>query len=159
MAEQNVTTSDMEIAALIKAISEGVSIGDACGMTNETIEGLYAFAYNLYSSGNYEDAATVFQALCLYQHKDVRFWMGLGGCRQANGDLKGAVDAYSMAGTVALLSDPEPFFYAARCYVQLGDKENAIGALKGLLTIGEASDPAHAQCHSQARQLLELLDK
>ena len=159
MAEQNAPFTDKEIAALIQALSEGASIGDVCNVSDDFVEGLYAFAYNLYTSGNHADAATVFQALCLYRHKDIRFWMGLGGCRQALGDLSGAVDAYAMAGTVSLLEDPLPFLYAARCYVQLGDKQNAIGALKGLLTLGSDADPAHAQCHEQARQLLELLEK
>lgn len=159
MSEQNASFTDKEIAALIQALSEGASIGDVCNVGDDFIEGLYALAYNLYTAGNYTDAATAFQALCLYRHKDRRFWMGLGGSRQACGDLKGAIDAYAMAGTVGLLSDPEPFFYAARCYVQLGDKENAVSAIKGLLTLGDAANPAHAQCHDKARQLLELLEK
>ena len=97
--------------------------------------------------------------LCLYNHKDARFWMGFAGCRQAAGDLKGAIDAYSMAGTVQLLANPVPFLYAARCYIKLGDKENAIGALNGLLTLGDEKDPEHAKCHAQARELLSMLKK
>ena len=106
----------------------------------------------------FADAGTVFQALCLYRHKEVRFWMGLAGCRQAQGDLKGAVDAYAMAGTAGLLSDPTPFLFAAKCYIQLGDKENAVGALKGLLTLGDEKNPAHVECHKKARALLTMLN-
>ena len=116
---------------------KGLTLADVTSTAPEYVENLYALGYNLYTSSNHKDAEVVFQALCLYNHKDMRFWMGLAGCRQANGNLKGAIDAYSMAGTVALMKDPQPFLYAARCYIQLGDKENAIGALKGLVEIGD----------------------
>ena len=78
--------------------------------------------------------------------------------RQAQGDLKGAIDAYAMAGTVDLLRNPVPFLFAAKCYIQLGDRENAVGALKGLLTLGEETNPQHADCHKKARALLTMLN-
>lgn len=154
----NATLTDNEIAAIINALNKGASIGDVCNVTDEQIEGLYALAYNLYTSGNFADAGTVFQALCLYRHKEARFWLGLAGCRQAQDDLKGAIDAYAMAGTVDLLRNPVPFLFAAKCYIQLGDRENAIGALKGLLTLGDEKNPAHADCHRKAQALLTMLN-
>lgn len=155
----NSQLTDKDIATIVKALSEGASIGDVCNISDEQIESLYALAYNLYTSGSFADAGTVFQALCLYRHKEVRFWMGLAGCRQATGDVKGAIDAYSMAGAAGLLADPEPFLYAARCYIQLGDRENAVGALRGLLTLGDENNPNTTQCHEKARVLLTLLEK
>ena len=150
--------NDNEITTILNALNKGASIADVCNVSNEQIEGLYALAYNLYTAGNFPDAGTVFQALCLYKHKEARFWMGLAGCRQAQGDLKGAIDAYAMAGTVDLLRNPVPFLFAAKCYIQLGDKENAVGALKGLLTLGEESNPTHTDCHRKARALLTILN-
>ena len=155
----DITLSNEELTKIVEALSEGASIGDVCNVSKEQIEGLYALAYNLYTAGNFKDAGTVFQALCLYSHKDPRFWMGLAGCRQAQNDLKGAIDAYSMAGTVQLLENPVPFLYAARCYIKLGDKENAVGAINGLLTLGDTKNPEHAKCHEQARELLSMLKK
>ena len=144
MAENvNELTAD-QLAVMMEGLQKGLTLADVTSTTPEYVENLYALGYNLYTSSN---------------HKDIRFWMGLAGCRQANGNLKGAIDAYTMAGTAALLKDPQPFLYAARCYIQLGDKENAIGALKGLVEIGDANNPAHAQCHAKAHALLELLDK
>ena len=148
-----------QLGTMIDALQKGLTLAEVTSLTPEYVESLYALAYNLYTSSSHKDAEVVFQALCLYNHKDVRFWMGLGGCRQANGNLKGAVDAYAMAGTVGLLKDPQPFLYAARCYIQLGEKENAIGTLKGLLELGDGNDTAHVQCHEKARALLSLLDK
>ena len=155
----SVAIASEELSKIVEALIEGATIGDVCNVTKDQTEGLYALAYNLYTAGNFKDAGTVFQALCLYDHKDSKFWMGLGGCRQAQGDLKGAIDAYSMAGTVKLLKDPIPFLYAARCYIKLGDRENAIGAVNGLLTLGDENKPEHAKCHEQARELLNMLNK
>ncbi len=156
---QNTELSDQDIAAIIRAIFNGASIGDVCNVSDTQIESLYALAYNLYTSGNFEDASTVFQALCLYRHKDVRFWMGLGGCRQALGDYKPAIDAYGMAGAVALLEDPQPFLFGAQCYLKLGDKVSAADALKGVLTLGDESNPAHASCHEKAKALLAMIEQ
>ncbi len=155
----SVAISNEELKKIVEALIEGAGIGDICNVSREQLEGLYSLAYNLYTAGNFKDAGTVFQALCLYDHKDARFWMGLAGCRQAQGDFKGAVDAYSMAGTVKLLEDPVPFLYAARCYIRMGDKENAVGAINGLLTLGDEKNPEHAKCHAQARELLSMLNK
>ena len=154
----NELTAD-QLALMVEGVQKGLTFADVASITPEYIENLYALAYSLYPSSNHKDAEVVFQALCLYNHKDIRFWMGLAGCRQANGNLRGAIDAYGMAGTVALLKDPQPFLYAARCYIQLGEKENAIAALKGLVELGDANSPAHAQCHAKARALLALLEK
>ncbi len=158
-AASNIQFSQEEVSKIIAALGSGVSIGEVCGIKDEQIEALYALAYNLYSSASYADACTVFKALCMYRHKDARFWLGLGGCLQASGDLKAAVNAYGMAGTVKLLSDPVPFLYGAQCYMQLGDRENAVGALKGLLTLGDESNPEHAACHKKAKTLLALLER
>jgi len=149
---------DQEIQAIVKAMQNGASISDVANMSAEVLEGLYSLGYNLYTSGNFSDAEIIFQSLCLYKHSEVRFWMGLAGCRQANGNLQGAVDAYSMAGVAGGLSDPSPFLYAANCYIKMGDKENAVGALKGLLTMGEESNAAHAQCRDKAKELLKMLE-
>ena len=65
----------------------------------------------------------------------------------------------AMAGTVGLLKDPLPFLYAARCYIQLGEKENAVGALKGLIALADEGNPAHVQCREKAAALLALLEK
>ncbi|MBQ8173275.1 MAG: SycD/LcrH family type III secretion system chaperone [Mailhella sp.] len=159
MSEQQNDLTAEQHSAIVEAVQKGRTLADATSMKREDIENLYALAYNLYTSGNYKDAEVVFQALCLYDHKDVRFWTGLAGCRQAGGDLRRAIDAYAMAGTAGLLKDPAPFLHAARCYIQLGEKENAAAAIKGMLEIGDDSNVEHAKAHAMGRALLALLEK
>ena len=98
MAENvNELTAD-QLAAMMEGLQKGLTLADVTSLTPEYVESLYALAYNLYTSSNHKDAEVVFQALCLYNHKDVRFWMGLGGCRQANGNLKGAIYGCLLVG-------------------------------------------------------------
>ncbi len=159
MSDMQNELSAEQLSAIVEAVQKGLTLADATSMKREDIENLYALAYNLYTSGSHKDAETVFQALCLYDHKDARFWTGLAGCRQASGDLRRAIDAYAMAGTAGLLKDPSPFLFAARCYIQLGEKENAIAALKGMLELGDDAVPEHAKAHATGRALLALLEK
>ena len=158
MATSTAPLTDQDIATILSALAEGATIGDVCNISNDQIEALYTLAYNLYTSGNFADAGTVFQALCLYKQNDQRFWMGLGGCRQALGEYQGAIDAYSMAGAVALLNEPEPFLFGAQCYIRMGDKENALGALRGLMTLGDPEhNPKHKACHDKAQVFIDML--
>lgn len=149
--------TDEQLKAMADGILAGATIGTVCNMQQEQLEAGYALAYNLYSAGNYSDAEVLFQALCLYDHNDERFWMGLAGCRQAGGNLMGAIDAYSMAGVAGALADPAPFVHAGMCYMKLGERENAKGAFAGVAVIGDPQNPQHAVWHRKAEAMLELL--
>lgn len=145
------------IGEIVNALQSGLSISQATNMDKNILEGLYSLGYNLYNAGNFTDADTVFQALCMYEHNETRFWMGLAGCRQANDNLQGAIDAYSMAGIASGLKNPEPFYYAATCYLRMKDNENAKGALLGLMELGDKNNPAHREILNKAQGLLDIL--
>ena len=92
-----------ELETMVKAVLNGATIGDVCNVSQDMLESLYSLGYNLYTSGNYKDAETVFSGLCLYDHNDPRFWMGLAGSRQANGKYQEAVDAYGLCSAMQSL--------------------------------------------------------
>ncbi len=148
---------DATIQAMIYAAQQGVSVARLSGMPPETLEGLYALGYNLYNAGNHKDAETVFRGLCLYDHNDSRYWMGLAGSLQAQGEYKQAIDAYSMAGIATAMNDPQPFLFGAVCYLKMNDRENARGALLGIIDIC-GDDPAKVSCMAKAREMLSMLD-
>lgn len=148
-----------ELQKLVEGVLGGVSVAEAVNMSKDDLENLYALAYSLYTSANYKDAETVFQALCVYDTREYRFWMGLAGCRQALEKYKTAVDAYQMAALAASLNNPEPFFYAAKCLLKQNMKEEAIAVIQALFTMGEKSDPKVAKYHAKGQALLELLQK
>ena len=95
-----------ELETMVKAVLNGATIGDVCNVSQDMLESLYSLGYNLYTSGNYKDAETVFSGLCLYDHNDPRFWMGLAGSRQANGKYQEAVDAYGLCSAMGGARQP-----------------------------------------------------
>ena len=125
-----------ELETMVKAVLNGATIGDVCNVSQDMLESLYSLGYNLYTSGNYKDAETVFSGLCLYDHNDPRFWMGLAGSRQANGKYQEAVDAYGLCSAMGALASPVPVLQAGMCYLKMGDREKAQGAFVVALSMG-----------------------
>ena len=85
-----------ELETMTKAALNGATIGDVCNVSQDMLESLYSLGYNLYTSGNYKDAETVFSGLCLYDHNDPRFWMGSPEAVRPTGKYQEAVDAYGL---------------------------------------------------------------
>jgi len=151
--------SQEEMDAMLEGIAQGATVGDVINMSQEAIEAGYGLAYSLYTAGNYKDAETMFRALCVYDHTDQRFWMGLGGCRQMNGDVRGAIDAYGFGAYASALGDPAPLVHGALCCLKLGDKEDAKGLFTAALDLGEADNSEHAAYRARARAMLDMLGK
>lgn len=156
---ESILLSQQQLEKLVAGVMSGATAAQAAGISQDTLESLYALGHSSYTSGNFHDAQTVFQALTIYSPNDYRFWMGLAGCRQAQKQYEAAIDAYQMAAVASLLKNPEPFLYASRCLLQLGRKEDAVVALNMLLSIGSEKDPRHQQCYGKAKALLNLLKK
>ena len=89
--------------------------------------------------------------------KSERFWMGLAGCRQALNNLEGAIDAYSMAGVVQAMDNPEPFLLAGMCYIKMGERQKAIDVLNGAVVLGDTNNPQHMACREKIEHLLKML--
>ena len=142
---------------IVAAVRKGATVAQITGTSPETLEQLYALAHNLYGSQSFADAETLFRALCLYNPHEPKYWMGLGGSRQALARFEGASDAYQMAALTTGLSDPEPLFFAARCLLKMNKKVEAVEGLEGLLGIGDKANPRHADVHRKAESLLALL--
>jgi type III secretion system low calcium response chaperone LcrH/SycD len=148
-----------QIEAFWEGILNGQSVGDAAGVKKEALEAGYGLAFSLYNSGNFKDAETMFQALCIYNHQDERFWMGLAGCRQMKGDLDGAIDAYGVATLMGTLGSPAPSVHAGLCYLKKGDKENARALFDAAVELGDPNNQDHKAYHDRAQAMLDLLKK
>lgn len=154
------TLEEMQVKLLqaqASLLEVGGTVADTLEIDLEDLEPLYTLAYNHYTAGNYDDANTLFQALCLYNHADFRFWMGLAGTRQALGHLGIAIDAYTMAGLVAKMADPTPFVYGCICHMKLGNLQEAKGGLEGALLLGNG-EAQYAAILQKAEVLLESVN-
>ncbi len=155
----NTEFSQEDINKMLDGIVSGATVGDVINMNQETIEAGYGLAYSLYNAGNYKDAETMFKALCIYDHTDERFWMGLAGCRQMNGDLAGAIDAYAFATYAGGLNSPAPAVHGGLCYIKLGDKENAVSLFKAALNMGDSGNAEHRAYQERAKAMLDMLEQ
>ncbi len=157
MKESGEPQAEAAVDAMWQAIAGGARIADVLGISKETLEAGYAYGYNLYSAGNFQDAAVMFRGLCIYDPDDPRYWMGLGGCLQACGNYDKAIDVYGMAGVAGAMQDPAPFYHGGICCLKKGDAEGARVSLETALTLGKESNPAHKACHEKIRGLLASL--
>lgn len=108
------------------------ALGPAMGFTTEHIEALYGLAHTFYTQQLYDKAEKVFGALCLCDHRQDRFWIGLGACRQHREDYTGAIGAYAMVDYLGVRNPVAPL-RAAECYVALGNYELALSGLNTAL--------------------------
>jgi type III secretion system low calcium response chaperone LcrH/SycD len=146
--------SSPELGRIVEILTQGKENG-ASGITQEQSEVIYALGRRLFSAGEFSDAITVFTSLCLHDHGNRHFWMGLGGSLQGAGKLEKAIDAYGMAGLCGSLDDPEPFYHIALCHLKLERFEAARQLLESIAQMGETGNATHRAFRSKARHLKE----
>lgn len=110
--------------ALIDFFGSGGTVGALKDIPKGALEGGYATALNFYENGRMQDSEKIFQLLCLLDHYEPRFFMGLAACRQQQGQYQQAVESYSFAAMLDC-NDPRPPFHSAECHLALGDLEAA----------------------------------
>lgn len=102
-----------------------------CGedtFSTEDCKLLYSLGFSLYQSKDYSQAALIFQKLVQNKPLVEKHWSALGATLQMDGEYERALKCWAMAA----LLDPEqaePHYYAAQCYLSLGNQEEAKFAL------------------------------
>ena len=161
MAEQPVLEgADKEHVELMEKIVEGLANGHTLktihDMDEKDMEAVYGLAHSLYQSGRYDKAKSAFKFLCLYDHTEPRWWVGLGATMQRLKDFEGAIKAYGYA-TLMDVEDPKPQLHAGYCLMALEHYVEAKAALEGtVMAAGE--DPEKADYKSQAEALLKVVE-
>jgi type III secretion system low calcium response chaperone LcrH/SycD len=113
---------------MLAILEGGGAIRDVIGLSAADLEGAYAIGVNLAEHAKYEKAEPMLQFACLGDHREPRYWLALGKCRQALKNYAGAVDAYVM-GNMIDGQDPQPIMESAVCYLAVGHKDAAREAL------------------------------
>ncbi|MBQ7584827.1 MAG: SycD/LcrH family type III secretion system chaperone [Desulfovibrionaceae bacterium] len=157
LATKELGLSREELDDVRDALVSGAPLYQVLGMKEEMIEARYAIANQLYVTGKYKDAETVFQWLCHYSSSNNVYWMGLGAARQAQAKYTEALDAYQMAALHTSLEDPAPFYFSAICLMKQGLKEEAKVSLEAALTLAEPENPEHKSVCTKAENLLASL--
>ena len=80
MTQPTQDACEQEMEAFLR---DGGTLAMLRDVSADSLEQLYSLAFNDYQAGKWETAHKVFQALCMLDHYDVRFFLGLGACRQS----------------------------------------------------------------------------
>lgn len=139
--------------ALESFLAEGGTLAMLKGIATPELEQLYLMAYGNYQSGKFEAAHGVFKGLCVLNHYDARFFLGLGACRQALKQYELAIQSY-VYGALVDIKDPRFPFHAGECHLQLGDLTAAESGFYSAQALAEVH-PEHADLAMRAGVLLE----
>ena len=142
---------------LMEFVASGGTLKTLEAIPPKAMEGGYATALGFYENNRLDDAEKLFQLLCLLDHYEPRFFMGLAACRQQSGQYEQAVESYSYA---ALLdsNDPRPPFHSAECHLAIGNSpeaESGFYAASHFQGGGERFD----ELRKRARAMYELMQK
>ena len=152
MTDQPATPTPADDAAVAAVLEAGGALKSLRGLEDDDLEAIHLVAHNLYSQGRFDQAEGAFGLLCLYDHRNPDYLMGLGACRQMQQDFGSAVRAYAQC---AFLNPKDPLsaLHAAECYLALGDLLAAeSGFYAAALWAGD--DPAHGATKRRAQLLM-----
>lgn len=115
--------------AFVEVFEHGVLPKDAMGLSDQTIEAIYAHAYRLYQSAKYKNAGYIFHILQSLNPRDPRFYLGMGACLHRLGNYETASFMYQVAGDVDV-ENPMPYYYCSDCRIKMGHFKRAVFLLK-----------------------------
>lgn len=147
-------TSDLQVLReTLEALMSGqVSVAELRGLSEENMEAVYGIAYTLYTNGKYEQAAKVFQFLCIYDHLEGKYPLGWGAGLFMQGDYAQALQAFAQAAVLDI-DNPEIHLKAGECNLKLGELEAAEMALEAAIFYAE-QDARFAAVLKRAKLLL-----
>ncbi len=134
-------------------LTQGATFKEVKGISDEELEAVYAVGHNLFTTGRHEDAENAFRLLCFLDHLNKKYWLGLGACRRARKDYRGAIDAFGLAGVLDL-HDARAAIQSGECHILLGNKSAAISAYNAVLKYS-----TDAPSRSRAEMMIKTLSE
>jgi type III secretion system low calcium response chaperone LcrH/SycD len=141
---------------IMELLASGGSLKDIRGLSDTDMEVLYSMAHTLYTGGKYEKATAVFRFLCLFDHMNFKWWMGLGASQQMQKQYEEALKAYAYA-TMLDVMNPKPQFHAGYCLLALEMYEEAAAAFEATIAAANGEDEFKA-VEIQAEALLKVAE-
>jgi type III secretion system low calcium response chaperone LcrH/SycD len=142
MSDSNSTPNvdEATVQALIEGLQEGATVKELKGVSDDVLEGIYAFAHRFYSNGQLEEAEAFFRFLCLYDFYNGEYALGLGAVHQMKGEYQRAIDMYALAYAL-LRADYRPMLHTGQCQLALGKVNVARECFD--IVIAHSQDAAH----------------
>jgi len=150
------TAEQIEKAA--RNLADMGTVRELKGITDTEMEAIYSLGYSFYTTGRYDDAEKVFRFLVLFDHLNAKYWTGLGAVQQVKKLYGDAVTSYGYASFLDL-ENPKPQYFAAECFIALGDKENAASALAALDEFCPKDTEIGREYRAKAAELKAIIEK
>jgi type III secretion system low calcium response chaperone LcrH/SycD len=99
-------------------LKKGISPKLALKIGDDTIEAIYAQAYNLYNQGKYKEASYIFRLLMLLDFTAPKHILGLAACMHRMKDYINAANMYFLCATLDP-KNPMPHYHSVDCYLQV----------------------------------------
>ena len=149
------TVGSPEFAEMIE---KGLTtVRESKGITDEEMNAVYSVAHNFYVTGRFADAETVFKFLVVVDHLNPKYWIGLGAVRQVQKRFKEAIEAYANVAVNLDVKNVKASYYAAECYLALGDRENAKSAVEHVKYFADAKTENGRKFLAKAARLEKLI--
>lgn len=133
-----------------------LTLAEIRGVSHDQLEAVYRVGFGLYNAGKYDDAEKLFRFLCVFQHTDPKYWVAMGAVRAARKNYAEAVKAYATASMFDC-NLPKPHYYAAQCFLAMGDYDSAESGVVSLLELCPAGDPTNNKYRALATALREKI--
>lgn len=143
---------------VVRLLEQGLTtVREMKGITDEEMNSVYALAHNFYTTGRYADAETLFRFLVAFDHLNEKYWMGLAAVHQAQKHFKDALAAYANVVGNLDIENYKAAFYAAECFLALGDKTNAQNAVEQVKMYADANTEDGRKFAAKAAKLEKMI--
>lgn len=123
---------------LLEGAQSGAAIKELKGVSDDMLEGVYAYAHRFYTDGRLDEAETFFRFLYLYDFYNGDYALGLAAVLQMKKEYAKAIDMYALAYTL-LKRDERPMLHVGQCHLALGKLAMARGCFETVVL--RSTDP------------------
>lgn len=142
----------------MSALGNGrVSMKEAFGFGDETMEAFYYMGHGLFQQQNYPAARKVFSILTLVDPLKGRYHHALAAVQHKQKDYLAAVRSYASAYAFSSVENPELHFHSADCYSKMDDHLSAVVALGNCISACDERSSKHRLIKMRATTLREQI--
>lgn len=128
---------------------------DAVGISDEMLEGMYGYAYRLYTTGKYTEAVKLFRLMVMLNPIQEKFMMGLAASFHMLKDYQNAATTYTLC-SVLDPEDPFPYYHISDCLMELNLPKRAMEALEKCVALTN-DNQKFVTIHARAQIALDNL--
>ena len=115
-------------------MKEGMTLQDAMGLNDASLEEVYALAYGFYDQGKYKEAVSLFHLLAGASPSTFKYVFGFASCLHQMEIYGDASVGFLVAGTLEP-DNPIPAYYALDAFLKMNLLEEAEASAKDVIEI------------------------